>query len=225
MPFHASSPRRPSHPGGGTGPLLTGAYLAADEIIPVRDDPAVWRADTWRHKRFCGTPFTKGTSVSLPARTFVSPGRSAAMATESSTARSGRSPSPPAQREDDAGEGHRPGQRRRPVRPPNGQPAARRHRVQDRKHGHVLLPERRYSRPRQVIGSDGRTYADGGGSQLTYNTGNIHVADCTNFANERAALAPGQSSVGCVVVEVPAGVTVTTVRYSDGGSVGQWTTS
>jgi hypothetical protein len=77
----------------------------------------------------------------------------------------------------------------------------------------------------KFIGSDGRTYANGSGSQLIYNTGNVRIAGCTNFANERAALAPGQSSVGCVVVEVPPGVTVTRVRYSDGGTLGQWTTS
>lgn len=72
-------------------------------------------------------------------------------------------------------------------------------------------------------GSDGHTYSNGGGGQLIYNTGNVHIAGCTNFANEHAALAPGQSSVGCVVVEVPPGVAITAVRYYDGGSAGLWT--
>lgn len=61
-----------------------------------------------------------------------------------------------------------------------------------------------------IIGSDGQTYqADFSG-----------ITGCTNFDSGTFTVAAGTSSTGCVVFQVPTGVTVSKVRFDINGGFG-----
>lgn len=68
-----------------------------------------------------------------------------------------------------------------------------------------------------VIGSDGQTYT------TDFNA----IAGCTNFNNGDITLAPEGASTGCVVFQIPNGVTVAKVRFNPNsglsGETGEWT--
>jgi hypothetical protein len=53
-----------------------------------------------------------------------------------------------------------------------------------------------------------------GSDAFTYSSDFNKIAGCVNFNDGRVSLAPGASSVGCVVIQVPAGVRVTRVRFT-----------
>jgi hypothetical protein len=70
-----------------------------------------------------------------------------------------------------------------------------------------------------VIGSDNQAYT------AMNSSGFIPVIGCTNFSSGMYTLVDGQSESGCVVVQMPLGVSIKGVKFQDDGGFGnggQW---